>query len=706
MRSFVAFIAGFLLAFAAEAATFVRMQSLPGDPSGAGVQRIEHGDASVFSFTVKPNAAGGVDFVRVAPCNPICYPTADFTEVRFAPAAGQAFGVGTYSNAQIYSPTPASRPGLLADEAGRAVGACPTITGSFTVLEIQRAADGRITRFAADFEQHCRGQAPALYGSVRFESDVPYVQPVPYAPGAVRYTSEPGDLVGPGTAGAFEVSDGRTASTGSVPAQVRLQLMAPDDSTRWDVLFASGSAAPLQVGVYPGAGMTATPAGQPVLLVKNGANTCASYAEAAFEVFEIAFSPVGVLERFAADLHIRCTGATGALHAGVRYNSIVPYAPANSTVATGNTAGGGVMSIAIAPNSSSCAFGSMAFLHPTLGTFPIPAPQMVAFPYGAISFRTDNCTPTQTFDVDFPSDLPPTAQWWVYGPTADNLSLHWYVIPAQINGRRISFTINDAEKGDADLRRNGSISSLGMLVIPNGPYQDLWWAGLAENGWGLSLIQHRDVLFANLFVYDANGAAVWYVMPGGSWDGLHRTYSGAVYLPHGSPYFAYDVSRFNIGSAVGTMRLAFDGTNNAVFEYTINGVSARKDLTRIAFGPQTPPLDQMLGDLWWGGPSQNGWGIALLQQYTALFGVWYTYDGSGNPTWFVMPQGDWAFANDYRGKIYRPVGPPWLGVPYDVSRHRTVEAGTFRYRFSSDGAIFDWTLDGRSGSMPVTRLPF
>jgi hypothetical protein len=707
MRSFAAFLACSVLAFAAEGATFVRMQAQPGDPTASGAQIIEHSDTKAFSFTVKPNSAGGVDFVRVVACNPICYPTPDFTEIRFAPAAGQAFGVGTYAQAQIYSPSPGPQPGLLADEAGRDVEACKTITGSFKVVELQRAGDGSVLRFAADFEQHCRGQAPALFGGVRFNSDVPYVQPAPYAAAAVRYTSEAGDAIALGTSGAFEVGDGQTSSVDSLmPPQVRLQLKGPDGITRWDVTFATGNAAPLAVGIYSNAATSITPAQQPIVRVTGEGRTCASYAQAEFQVHEIVWSAAGLLQRFAADLRVRCKDATGFFDAGVRYNSIIPYTPPAANVATGNVPEGGVMSIAIGPAGSSCVFGGIDFLHASAGNFTIPAPQLVGFPYAAISFRAENCTSAQIFDVEFPVDLPPTSEWWVYGPTAGNLSPHWYRIPSGVSGRHISFTIADGGAGDSDIDVNGVYRSIGMLVVPGGTMQDLWWSGFEENGWGLSLIQHRDILFGNLFVYDANGAPIWYVMPSGSWDATHTVYTGEVYLPQGSPYYAYDVSRFNIGSSVGTMRLAFSDWNHAAFDYTISGVSAHKDLTRITFGPVVPPLDAMLGDLWWGGTSQNGWGIPLLQQFTSLFSIWFTYDAAGKPTWFVMPQGDWVFPNDYRGKIYKPVGPPWLGVPYDPSRHRTLEAGTFRYRFSGDTAIFDYTLEGHAGSIPLSRLPF
>lgn len=44
--------------------------------------------------------------------------------------------------------------------------------------------------------------------------------------------------------------------------------------------------------------------------------------------------------------------------------------------------------------------------------------------------------------------------------------------------------------------------------------QGLWWAGESESGWGMSLTQHRNVVFGTIFTYESTGAPVWYVMPG------------------------------------------------------------------------------------------------------------------------------------------------------------------------------------------------
>jgi hypothetical protein len=47
--------------------------------------------------------------------------------------------------------------------------ACSSITGRFVVLEASYL-DGVPERFAVNFEQHCDGMGPALYGAVRFNS--------------------------------------------------------------------------------------------------------------------------------------------------------------------------------------------------------------------------------------------------------------------------------------------------------------------------------------------------------------------------------------------------------------------------------------------------------------------------------------------------------------------------------------------------------
>jgi len=195
-------------------------------------------------------------------------------------------------------------------------------------------------------------------------------------------------------------------------------------------------------------------------------------------------------------------------------------------------------------------------------------------------------------------------------------------------------------------------------------------------------------------------------MPGGSWNAEHTIYSGAVYLPHGSPYTAYDVSRFDVGDAVGSASLDFTDPANVALTYTIAGVNGRKAISRQPFGPVDASAALDVGDMWWGGVAQNGWGLALLEQYRTIFGVWFTYDAAGAATWYVMPSGGWVDASTWAGHIYRTTSSPWLGAAYDRTRLQTVDVGTFRFAFAEGGAAFDYVIDGRAGCVPIERQPF
>jgi hypothetical protein len=57
---------------------------------------------------------------------------------------------------------------------------CNRLSGRFDILEIEYDSNGQdIIRFAADFEQRCETFNPPLYGSIRYNSDVPLAAFVP-----------------------------------------------------------------------------------------------------------------------------------------------------------------------------------------------------------------------------------------------------------------------------------------------------------------------------------------------------------------------------------------------------------------------------------------------------------------------------------------------------------------------------------------------
>jgi hypothetical protein len=77
----------------------------------------------------------------------------------------------------------------------------------------------------------------------------------------------------------------------------------------------------------------------------------------------------------------------------------------------------------------------------------------------------------------------------------------------------------DARIGDYEIEFTwrGKSQRLAMTA-PANPLKDMWWSGSAENGWGMSIVQHDDVLFGVIYAYDAGGKPTWFVMPGGDWN--------------------------------------------------------------------------------------------------------------------------------------------------------------------------------------------
>jgi hypothetical protein len=236
-------------------------------------------------------------------------------------------------------------------------------------------------------------------------------------------------------------------------------------------------------------------------------------------------------------------------------------------------------------------------------------------------------------------------------------------------------------------------------------YQDLWWAGSQENGWGVSIAQQGETLFAVMYIYDSAGKPRWVVMPGGSWNAANTAYSGALYIPSGSPLSNYDVTRFAAGASVGNATLEFAGGNAATLKYTIDGVSGAKSITRQGFGAGASIGNYT--DMWWGGQAQNGWGLSLTQQGTNLFAVWYTYDAQGKPTWLVMPSGRLSSTNTVNGTLYRTNGSPWIGAAYDASRLQVAEVGSLSFTFADNNtATLRYVVDGAASSVAITRQPF
>ena len=284
-------------------------------------------------------------------------------------------------------------------------------------------------------------------------------------------------------------------------------------------------------------------------------------------------------------------------------------------------------------------------------------------------------------------------------------------------------TMNRAQTVFARFARNGPLVN----------YSGLWWAGQAENGWGLSITQRvgSGQQYNILYVFDQFGEPVWYVMPGGVWSDNFTTFRGSLFRPQGSSLTDYDPAKL-LFNPVGEVTLRFPSAGQMEMRFQLEGIAGTRTLVRPAianladlqgstlFGVNYPyartaqpaPADTPnLGDLWWGGLAENGWGMSIAQDGAALFGVWHTFDREGRPTWFALPGGNWIGAQ-FRATLYRSSGAPWLGATYTPSRLVsnavgiiTLEAGAngnlqLRYTFEQGG------FAGTSQTKSLSRLPF
>ena len=126
-------------------------------------------------------------------------------------------------------------------------------------------------------------------------------------------------------------------------------------------------------------------------------------------------------------------------------------------------------------------------------------------------------------------------------------------------------------------------------------YSDSWW-NPAESGWGLQLVQQRDIVFATLYVYGSDGVARWYsgslAFTGLTPQTRAPNYSGDLYVTTG-PWFGAVafVPSTVVYRKVGTMRIAGENMTRATLTYDVDGVAVQKTIERFTFR-----LDDYAGD--------------------------------------------------------------------------------------------------------------
>jgi hypothetical protein len=241
-------------------------------------------------------------------------------------------------------------------------------------------------------------------------------------------------------------------------------------------------------------------------------------------------------------------------------------------------------------------------------------------------------------------------------------------------------------------------------------YQGLWW-NPNESGWGISLTQHSDKVFAAIYTYDAAGQPTWYALsdcpikadkPGSCTGDIYKVTGGSTPLVP----WAGSVKP----ESEGTGTFTFNDASHGQFDYTFkDGVKRSKTIEKLTFAIGTTPFAVNYTDLWWS-EGENGWGVALTQDQGMIFAAWYAYDDQGNPVWYTVsscPLTGSTASGSCTGNLYRVTGGSPLTIPWAASKLSLTDIGLVNFQFSDkDQADMTYSIDGKLSSRKITRFSF
>ncbi len=130
----------------------------------SGGQSYSYSTTSQDRFDVSGSADNRVVSLSVDGAN------GDWWYLDLAAPSGSTLTPGEYTDAARYPFNEGDRPGLSLSGNGRG---CNTLTGSFTVLDVEFGPNGYVQTLHATFEQHCEGGTAALRGEVRVGNPAP-----------------------------------------------------------------------------------------------------------------------------------------------------------------------------------------------------------------------------------------------------------------------------------------------------------------------------------------------------------------------------------------------------------------------------------------------------------------------------------------------------------------------------------------------------
>lgn len=323
---------GLMSASPARAATFLSFDSEPGDYIGQGESAFF--DRNDGYFRVGQNYNNGntisVDFYDY-------YLGGDNSwSLSLAAPNNTPLIAGSYEGATRFPFQNPSQPGL--DFTGNGRG-CNTSTGRFNVQEITYDAYNELSRFKANFEQHCEGAEPALFGQVEFDRSEfdadnlaklqALTNKIQNYDTALYYFSEPGDYIGGGLEEILtpkEVDFSVTNFDNHVGFSLN-NFSTSQDPIWWSLNFAAPENNTLVPGSYDRATRYPFQSPQRSGLDFSGNGRGCNQLGGRFQVLEATYNSQGEIEQFDALFEQHCEDelAIGpAVYGRIRYNASSP----------------------------------------------------------------------------------------------------------------------------------------------------------------------------------------------------------------------------------------------------------------------------------------------------------------------------------------------------------------------------------------------
>jgi hypothetical protein len=230
----------------------------------------------------------------------------------------------------------------------------------------------------------------------------------------------------------------------------------------------------------------------------------------------------------------------------------------------------------------------------------------------------------------------------------------------------------------------------------------------------MNLAHQGDLLYVTWYTYDETGEAAWLATLASRTG--QDTFAGDLVEVRGTPYdvLPYDPAQKEV-TTVGTATLAFASPDAGTFSFDAKGVRRSIPITRFPLGGPAPacvyaPAPDFgaaanLQDLWWGGPTQDGWGINLAHEGDTIYATWYAFDRDGSSAWFAALLAPSA-PGRYEGTLLRSTGPPF-GPTFDPSRVTSTAVGTATLTVTNGNAVaWTYAIGDATGDKPMTRYLF